>query len=315
MAATCLSLRPLSSSSFIATHNTRASPSMSKPHVHVSLYSPLLRRSIQLRYSPNRTARISTAMAVVDGEAVVADKERMDDYHYDHDYLSRHDDNRPAQWKNQSTPCELYVCNLPRSCDIPDLMDMFKPFGTVISVEICRNPETGVSRGCGYVTVGSMAVAKAAIVGLDASDVGGREMRVRFSVHMNTKRRNSNATSSTPVKSLIYESPHKLYVGNLAWAVEPEELRNRFSQFGTVTSTRVLHDRKAGISRAYGFLSFSSAAERDSAMCLDGTELNRLSIVLGGVTWAERVQSIAIPAAIGNFVMCLGPYGGNHNVP
>lgn len=96
-------------------------------------------------------------------------------------------------------------------------------------------------------------------------------MRVRFSVHMNSKRRNSFATSSTPVKSLIYESPHKLYVGNLAWAVQPEELRNHFSQFGTVTSARVLHDRKAGTTRAYGFLSFSSAADRDSAMSLDGT--------------------------------------------
>lgn len=96
-------------------------------------------------------------------------------------------------------------------------------------------------------------------------------MRVRFSAHMNPKRRNSEIFSSTPVKNLIYESPYKLYVGNLAWSVQPQDLRDHFSQFGTVTSARVLHDRKAGKTRTYGFLSFSSAAERDSAKSLNGT--------------------------------------------
>lgn len=33
-------------------------------------------------------------------------------------------------------PCELYVCNIPRSYDIAQLLDMFQPFGTVISVEV-----------------------------------------------------------------------------------------------------------------------------------------------------------------------------------
>lgn len=66
---------------------------------------------------------------------MVAEKESMEEYDYDYDYLSR-DDDVPAQWKNQLKPCELYVCNLPRSCDIPDLMEMFKPFGTVLSVEV-----------------------------------------------------------------------------------------------------------------------------------------------------------------------------------
>lgn len=31
---------------------------------------------------------------------------------------------------------ELYVCNLPRSCEISDLVELFKPFATLISVEV-----------------------------------------------------------------------------------------------------------------------------------------------------------------------------------
>lgn len=96
-------------------------------------------------------------------------------------------------------------------------------------------------------------------------------MRVRFSVDMNPKRRNPEALNSAPKKEIVYESPHKLYVGNLPRDVKPESLRNHFSQFGTLVSARVLHDRKAGKNRCYGFLSFSSAAERDAAMSLNGT--------------------------------------------
>ncbi|ONK67902.1 uncharacterized protein A4U43_C05F4980 [Asparagus officinalis] len=37
--------------------------------------------------------------------------------------------------KELAKPCELYVCNLPRSCDISELLDLFKPYGSVHSVE------------------------------------------------------------------------------------------------------------------------------------------------------------------------------------
>ena len=95
-------------------------------------------------------------------------------------------------------------------------------------------------------------------------------MRVKFSIHMNPKRRNPEAMNSIPIKNLIYESPYKLYVGNLVWSVQPEDLRNHFCRFGNVTSARVLHDRKGGKNRAYGFLSFSSAAELEAAKSLNG---------------------------------------------
>ncbi|XP_034709871.1 29 kDa ribonucleoprotein A, chloroplastic isoform X2 [Vitis riparia] len=190
------------------------------------------------------------------------------------------DDSSPQESKSSVRPCELYVCNLPRSCGISELLSMFKPHGTVQSIEVCRNAETGVSRGSGYVTMSSMREAKAAIAALDGSDVGGREMRVRFSTDMNFRRRNSEALNSAPMRNLIFESPYKLYVGNLAWAIKPEDLRNHFSQFGTVVSARVVHDRKAGKHRAYGFLSFSSAAECEAAMSLNGKEFRGRSLVV-----------------------------------
>ena len=38
------------------------------------------------------------------------------------------------QWPR---PRELFVCNLPRRCDVQDLLQLFTPHGTVLSVEVC----------------------------------------------------------------------------------------------------------------------------------------------------------------------------------
>ncbi|PON75532.1 Splicing factor-like protein [Parasponia andersonii] len=308
MAASCLSIGSSSSSSFITHPIARDSAVRAKQLV--SWRFPSLCRPTKLRHL-KMPALASMTMAVVDGEAVVANEEEeeegLDDYDHGYEYYTRNDDVSTPEWKTRSGPCELYVCNLPRSCDIPDLVEIFKPFGTIFSVEvvffffgqigfhgaecrafvfgdmglqISRNLDTGISRGSGFVTIESIEAAKAAITALDGSDVGGREMRVKFSIHMNPKRRNPEALNSIPVKNLIYESPYKLYIGNLVWSVQPEDLRNHFSRFGNVTSTRVLRDRKGGKTRAYGFVSFSSAAEREAAISLNGEEFRGRKMVV-----------------------------------
>lgn len=79
------------------------------------------------QWPPNKGRSFFSLLAVVDEESVVAEEiDRNESYN---DLLGR-------ELKKQPRPCELYVCNLPRSCDISELAEMFKPFGTVISVEV-----------------------------------------------------------------------------------------------------------------------------------------------------------------------------------
>ncbi|KAJ6940627.1 hypothetical protein NC651_006687 [Populus alba x Populus x berolinensis] len=44
-------------------------------------------------------------------------------------------ENGDFESEKQTKPCELYVCNLSRCSDIADLVEMFKSFGSVLSVE------------------------------------------------------------------------------------------------------------------------------------------------------------------------------------
>ena len=102
-------------------------------------------------------------------------------------------------------------------------------------------------------------------------DLDGREIFVKLASDVISNRKNVNLTHITPTKDHIFESPHKIYVGNLAWSVQPQDLRELFTQCGTVVSTRLLTDRKGGRNRVYGFLSFSSAEELEAALKLDKT--------------------------------------------
>lgn len=65
----------------------------------------------------------------------------------------------------------------------------------------------------------------------------------------------------------------KLYVGNLSFRVETDQLRELFEQHGTVTDAIVLTDRDTGRSRGFGFVTMGSDAEAQSAIeALNGYE-------------------------------------------
>ncbi|KAI3687789.1 hypothetical protein L1987_81492 [Smallanthus sonchifolius] len=274
----------------ISLHSSSSSPSVCKskfnlihsliPSIHFPYISSSSSSFIQCPENPATKRGIFTIAALVEGEQ---QQSSSGPAITGNGYSLQED----SDFRNSFKPYEIYVCNLPRNCDIPELLNKFKPYGTVQSVEVSRNADTGISRGCGYVTMSSLGEAKTAIAALDGSDVDGREMRVRLSVDMNSKW-GSRTSSSRPQKNLVFESPYKIYAGNLAWSVKPEDLRNHFSQFGNVISTTVLHDRKGGKNRVYGFLSFSSSAELEAAMSLDGTQFYGRTIKLREVVkWPE----------------------------
>jgi RNA recognition motif-containing protein len=58
----------------------------------------------------------------------------------------------------------------------------------------------------------------------------------------------------------------KLYVGNLSFRTSGDELRDLFSQAGTVESASVIEDRETGRSRGFGFVEMATAEEAAKAI-------------------------------------------------
>jgi RNA recognition motif-containing protein len=58
----------------------------------------------------------------------------------------------------------------------------------------------------------------------------------------------------------------KLYVGNLSFQTNEQDLNKLFTQFGTVTETNLIMDRETGRPRGFGFVTMSSAEEGQKAI-------------------------------------------------
>lgn len=72
----------------------------------------------------------------------------------------------------------------------------------------------------------------------------------------------------------------KIYVGNLSYSVDSENLRAAFAEFGTVDSAEVIVDRNTSRSRGFGFVEMNNDEEAKAAIeglngkDLDGRPLN-----------------------------------------
>lgn len=67
----------------------------------------------------------------------------------------------------------------------------------------------------------------------------------------------------------------KLYVGNLAYQVTEDQLRETFESFGQVESVAIIKDKYSGQSKGFGFVEMPSNSEGQAAIdSLNGKELN-----------------------------------------
>lgn len=57
-----------------------------------------------------------------------------------------------------------------------------------------------------------------------------------------------------------------MYVSNLSFHTNEDDLRKLFEQFGQVTSAKVITDRETGRSRGFGFVEMSADTEAQQAM-------------------------------------------------
>ncbi len=99
---------------------------------------------------------------------------------------------------------------------------------------------------------------------------------------------------------------NKLYVGNLPYGVRDNDLEQAFSQFGSVTSAKVMMERDTGRSKGFGFVEMGSDAEAQAAINgMNGQPLGGRAIVVN-----EARPMEPRPPRSGGFGGGGGGYGG-----
>jgi RNA recognition motif-containing protein len=57
-----------------------------------------------------------------------------------------------------------------------------------------------------------------------------------------------------------------MYVSNLSFSTQEEDLKRIFEEFGEVSSAKIISDRETGRSRGFGFVEMAADAEANDAM-------------------------------------------------
>ncbi|XP_030495628.1 polyadenylate-binding protein 7 [Cannabis sativa] len=159
----------------------------------------------------------------------------------------------------------LYVKNLDPSVNEELLREKFSVFGNISSLAIAKN-ESGKPRGFVFVNYDNPDDAKRAVEGMNGSELGSQILYVA---------RAQKAVERKQILKHQYEEKRKekikkyknsnVYIKNIDDDVTEEELKEHFSQCGTITSVKLMTNDK-GINKGFGFVCFSTPEEAYSAV-------------------------------------------------
>lgn len=172
----------------------------------------------------------------------------------------------------------IFVGRLSWNIDNDWLAQEFASCGEVVSAQVQTDRATGKSRGFGYVHFASADAVEKALQ-MNGKEIDGRPVNIDKSTPpdksaVRENRAKSFGDTQSPVSSV-------LFVGNLSFGVNEDQLWEVFGEHGDVKSVRVPTDRDSGRPKGFAYVEFSVVEAAQTAHGqLQGYELDGRSLRL-----------------------------------
>jgi splicing factor 3B subunit 4 len=144
----------------------------------------------------------------------------------------------------------VYIGNLDLRVTEDILWELFVQCGPVFNVHIPRDKITGEHQGFSFVEFRTEEDADYAIKIMHMIKLYGKAIKVnKASQDKRTQEVGAN-----------------IFVGNVSEEVDEKQLKDIFTAFGVVLSTKIMRDPETGSSKRYGFVSFDNFDSSDEAI-------------------------------------------------
>lgn len=137
----------------------------------------------------------------------------------------------------------IYVKNVDSGVTDQEFRDLFEKYGDITSASLTRDPETGKSRGFGFVNFINHEHAAKAVDELHDKDFHGQTLYVgRAQKKFEREEELRKQYEAARVEKASKYQGVNLYVKNLDDDIDDEKLRDIFAPHGTITSAKVMRD-------------------------------------------------------------------------
>jgi|UniRef100_A0A2N9H628 polyadenylate-binding protein len=159
----------------------------------------------------------------------------------------------------------VYVKNLSEATTDEDLNKIFGEYGAITSAVVMRDVD-GRSKCFGFVNYENADDAAKAVEALNGKKFDDKEWYVGKAQKKSEREVELKGKFEQSIKEAVdkYQGMN-LYVKNLDDSISDEKLNELFSEFGIITSCKVMRDPN-GISRGSGFVAFSTSEEASRAL-------------------------------------------------
>ncbi|OAY42807.1 polyadenylate-binding protein 7 [Manihot esculenta] len=159
----------------------------------------------------------------------------------------------------------LYVKNLDLDISEEVLLEKFAEFGKIVSLVIAKD-ENGASRGFGFVNFDNPDDARLAMERMNGTELGSKVLYVgRAQKKAEREQILRRQFEEKRKEQILKYKGSNVYVKNIDDDVTDEDLKEHFSQCGTITSAKLMRDDK-GRSKGFGFVCFSNPEEANKAV-------------------------------------------------
>ncbi len=170
----------------------------------------------------------------------------------------------------------LFLSSLPIIDSTQEGLEaLFSQHGSVSSVNVPTNRETGQVRGFAFIDMSSADGMQAAIDALNGEDFHGNELRVSESVPKDQLKK-----KAVDKNKGVMAGYKKVYVGNLPYDIDRDELSEFFSAYGDLQDIYIPTNAETGSGRGFAFITLKEEDANRAVSDANGREFNGRPLVV-----------------------------------